>query len=149
MRSSPHIKEEFKLDPYFCTGLTESEGSFSIVKHRDTRANFGMTVSLRFKITMLVNETVLIKKVHTFFGVGSFYIDEKYGTIDYIVRDKISLKVIKDHFIKYPLRGSKHLDFLSWKYILELQQSNSITTSYLDEALKIRKNFNKTRTTYN
>ena len=117
-------KGELKLDPNFVTGLVESEGSFSIVKHRDTRANFGMTVSLRFKITMLVNETVLIKKVHTFFGVGSFYIDEKYGTIDYIVRDKISLKVIKDHFIKYPLRGSKHLDFVDFMRALELMEQN-------------------------
>ena len=117
-------KGELKLDPNFVTGLVESEGSFSIVKHRDARAKFGMTVSLRFKITMLVNETVLIKKVHDFFGVGSFYIDERYGTINYIVRDKISLKVIKNHFIKYPLRGSKHLDFLDFMRALELMEQN-------------------------
>jgi hypothetical protein len=107
-QSSPHIKEEFKLDPYFVTGLTESEGSFSIIKNRDIRAKFGMTVRLRFKITMLVNETVLIKKVQAFYGVGSIYIDEKRGAIDYIVSDKAGLRVIKDHFIKYPLRGSKY-----------------------------------------
>ena len=59
-----------------------------------------MTVSLRFKITMLVNETALLKKVQAFFVVGIINIDEKYGTIDYLVRDKISLIVIKDHFIK-------------------------------------------------
>jgi hypothetical protein len=115
---------EFKLDPYFVTGLTEAEGSFSIVKNRDARAKFGRTVSLRFKITMLVNETALIKKVHAFFGVGSINSDEKYGTIDYLVRDKISLKVIKDHFIKYPLRGSKHLDFLDFLQALELMEQN-------------------------
>jgi hypothetical protein len=124
LNATPEHKGELNLDPNFVTGLVESEGSFSIVKHRDARANFGMTVSLRFKITMLVNETVLIKKVHAFFGVGYFYIDERYGTIDYIVRDKISLKVIKDHFIKYPLRGSKHLDFLDFLRALELMEQN-------------------------
>ena len=113
-----------KLDPNFVTGLTEAEGCFSIVKSRDTRAKFGMTVSLRFKITMLINETVLLKKVHDFFGVGTISINEKYGTVDYLVRDKISLKVIKDHFIKYPLRGSKHLDFIDFKQALELIEQN-------------------------
>lgn len=102
----------------------ESEGSFSIVKNRDVRAKFGMTVSLRFKITMLVNETVLIQKVHAFFGVGSISINDKYGTIDYLVRDKVSLRVIKDHFIKYPLRGSKYLDFLDFMQALELMEQN-------------------------
>jgi hypothetical protein len=124
LRSSPHIKEEFKLDPYFVTGLTESEGSFSIIKNRDIRAKFGMTVRLRFKITMLVNETVLIKKVQAFYGVGSIYIDEKRGAIDYIVSDKAGLRVIKDHFIKYPLRGSKYLDFLDFLQALELMEQN-------------------------
>jgi hypothetical protein len=32
---------------------------------------------------------------------------------------------------------------------LSLQEANSITTSYLDKAINIRKDFNKTRSTYN
>lgn len=122
--SSSSKGELYKLDPYFVTGLTEAEGSFSIIKCRDARAKFGMTIMFRFKITMLVNEIALLKDVKAFFGVGSIDIDEKRGAVDYIVRDKISLDVIKKHFIKYPLRGTKFLDFDDFVQALELMEQN-------------------------
>ena len=52
------------------------------------------------------------------------------------------------HFNKYPLISSKYLDYLDWLHIFNLQQTHSLTTLYLEEAIKIRKNFNSTRTTY-
>lgn len=122
--SSSSKGELYKLDPYFVTGLTEAEGSFSIIKCRDARGKFGMTIMLRFKITMLVNEIALLKDVKAFFGVGSIDIDEKRGAVNYIVRDKISLDVIKKHFIKYPLRGTKFLDFNDFVQALELMEQN-------------------------
>nr|YP_010121880.1 LAGLIDADG endonuclease [Monilinia fructicola]QRF72256.1 LAGLIDADG endonuclease [Monilinia fructicola] len=116
--------ESNKLDPYFVTGLTEAEGSFSILECRGARAKFGMTTMLRFKITMLVNEIALLEKVKAFFGVGSVDIDEKRGTVDYAVRDKTSLGLIKKHFVKYPLRGTKFLDFEDFVRALELMEQN-------------------------
>lgn len=66
-----------------------------------------------------------------------------------MAHSKVHLKKIVEYFNKYPLLSSKYLDFLSWHHVLKLQSNNSITTSYLDEAITIRKDFNKTRTTYN
>jgi hypothetical protein len=43
-----------KLDPNFVTGLTESEGSFSVTKYRDTKAKHGLTVGLLNKINKLL-----------------------------------------------------------------------------------------------
>nr|ATI20348.1 LAGLIDADG endonuclease [Juglanconis sp.] len=116
--------ESIKLDPYFVTGLTEAEGCFSIIKNKDTRAKFGMTVMLRFKITMLVNELPLLNAVHSFFGVGYVNVDDKRGTAEYQVRDKRSLGLIKEHFLKYPLRGTKFLDFCDFLQALELMEQN-------------------------
>lgn len=116
--------ESIKLDPYFVTGLTEGEGSFSIIKIRDIRAKFGMTVMLRFKITMLVNELPLLNAVHSFFGVGYLDVDDKRGVAEYQVRDKKSLGLIKEHFLKYPLRGTKFLDFCDFLQALELMEKN-------------------------
>lgn len=45
-----------------------------------------MTIGLRFKITMLANETDLLRKVHSFFGYGTLSIN-KDGTVDFIVLD--------------------------------------------------------------
>jgi len=52
-----------KLDPNFITGLTESEGSFSILFHKSNKAKFNKNVSLRYKIKMLENEIKLLKMI--------------------------------------------------------------------------------------
>jgi hypothetical protein len=33
-------KSSINIDPYFITGLTDAEGSFSIMKHKDIRAKY-------------------------------------------------------------------------------------------------------------
>lgn len=62
-----------KLDPYFVIDLTESEGSFFVVKRQDKRAKHGLIIELRFKITMLINE--LFKQVQYFFWVETLYVN--------------------------------------------------------------------------
>jgi len=132
--STNNNNESTKLDPYFVTGLTEAEGCFSIIKNRDSRAKFGMTVMLRFKITMLVNELPLINAIHSFFGVGYVNVDDKRGTAEYQVRDRKSLGLIKEHFLKYPLRGTKFLDFCDFLQALELMEAN---LHRLEEKIKL------------
>jgi hypothetical protein len=73
---------------------------------------------------MLANELELLEKVKAFFGVGSIVINDKAGSVDYIVRDKISLGVIKEHFIKYLLRGTKFLDFSDFVRALTIMEQN-------------------------
>ena len=75
--------------------------------------------------------------------------DKTYFSFIVTAFSKYSLKQTTDYFNKFPLLSSKYLDYLSWCKILELQLVNSKTTSYLDSALQIRTNFNKTRTIYN
>jgi len=62
---------------------------------------------------MLVNELELINKVKSYFGFGTVKI-HKDGSVDFIVTDLPNILKIKEHFIKYPLRGTKHLDFLDF-----------------------------------
>jgi len=66
-----------------------------------------------------------------------------------ISHSKSSHNKIVEYFNKFPLLSSKFLDFKSWAYILELQQLNPLTISYLEKAEKIRQNYNKTRITFN
>ena len=68
--------------------------------------------------------------------------------------NKKSLKIIIDYFKIYPLLSSKFLDFKDWLHIYELQNNLNIKTNkipiyFLEEALKIRKDFNKNRNSYN
>jgi hypothetical protein len=82
-----------KLNPDFITGLTEAEGSFSIVKHKDNRAKFDIHISLRFKITMLSNAIDLLNMIKSFFDCGSV-VQNKDGSVDFLVRDINSLNNI-------------------------------------------------------
>ena len=64
-----------------------------------------------------------------------------------VVRQEEVLK-LKEIFDMKPLNTSKYLDYLAWCKIIDLQWANPITTSYVDSAIQIRKDFNSTRTTY-
>lgn len=122
------INKSNSLDPYFITGLTEAEGSFSIRKNKDSRTKSGLTIGLRFKLTMLDNELELLNQVKSYFGVGKIYISSK-GVVDYIVQDLDGLKKIVNHFQNYPLRGTKYLDFIDFVKVLDMIENKIHNTN--------------------
>lgn len=77
------------------------------------------------------------------------YINNKeYNSYIVMASSKIALKKVIDYFIVFLLLSSKHLDYTVWYNIYKEQNNNSNTCSYLNEALKIREDFNKSRTTF-
>jgi hypothetical protein len=140
------IKSYLNMDPYFITGLTEAEGSFSIIKIKDKRAKYDTNVHLRFKITMLNNETELLTMVKSFFKCGTNVIG-KNGTISFEIKDINSLnKYIIPHFSNYPLRGTKYLDFLTFKEALDIIISKEhLTKEGLNKIIDMSLNMNSYR----
>jgi hypothetical protein len=95
-----------------------------------------------------------MSKLAAFLGVNVYsrsriLKDKEYYSFTVISHNKNSLLKIRNYFNQFPLISSKYLDYKDFIYILELQNKNKLTTAYLDEAIKIRKDFNSTRTTYN
>lgn len=135
----------FTLNPYFITGLTEAEGSFSI-KHKDKKAKYNINLSLRFKITMLAYETELLTMVKSYFGCASLSI-AKDGTVNCEIKDIKSInKYLLPHFWDYPLRGTKYLYFLSFKEAMYLINSKEhLTKEGLDKVIEISYNMNSYR----
>jgi hypothetical protein len=104
-----------KLNPDFVTGLTDAEGCFLILAPKNYKSKFKVYFSLKYKISMLDNEVELLKMVKSFFNCGVLR-QNNNGTVDFEINDFSSLKTILiPHFLKYPLRGTKYLDFLSFK----------------------------------
>jgi hypothetical protein len=136
-----------KLNPYFITGLIEAEGSFSITKHKDKRATNEVIIGLSFRITMLSNEIKLLNMIKEFFGCGYLSIEDKRGAITFAIRDINSINnIIIPHFTDYPLRGTKYLDYLAFKKVVDLINSKKhLTKEGFDEIINISHNMNSYR----
>lgn len=147
----PEIKTKLektqKLDPYFITVLVEAEGSFSINKYKDKRAKYNVNLGLAFRITMLNNEVELLNMVKDYFGCGYISVDVKLGSLTFNVRDINSInKIIIPHFSKFPLRGTKYLDFFSFKKALDLiNLKEHLTEQGINKITKISMTMNSYR----
>lgn len=147
------------------SGFTDSDGDFSINIHKRTNRN-STRVQLFFRMEIKQNYQKLdsVGPKESFFSIMSklaLFLHVNVISRSRIINEKLffsfilkahnkeSLTIITEYFLKFPLLSSKYLDFKAWKNILELQKTNSIITSYLKEVVIIRKDFNKTRTTFN
>lgn len=135
------------LNPYFVTGLTDAEACFSVVMKKNKKAKFGVNVGLEFTIKMLKNETELLSMVESFFNCGILWDYPKDGTIRFRIADISSIKKkLIPHFLKYPLRGTKYLDFLDFKEALNIIESKEhLTKEGLSKLYVLSRSMNKGR----
>lgn len=149
------------------SGFSDADANFSINIHK--RSNKNLTrVQLFYRLEIRqtyhrlnsegeeVSFFSIMSKVASYLGSNVLSRcrikgDKQYFSFIVMAHSKSNLIKITDYFNKYPLLSSKHLDFLSWCYLLEFKKEKTMsgTSSYLDEALNIRKDYNSTRTTYN
>jgi hypothetical protein len=146
-------------------GFSDADANFFINIHKRsnknlTRVQLYYRLEIRQTYSKLNNEGEqlsffpIMSKVASYLGSNvlsrSRIIGEKqYYSFILMAHNQISLNKIIEYFSQFPLLSSKYLDYKAWAYVLELQKANPRTTSYLEEAINIRKDFNATRTTYN
>jgi LAGLIDADG endonuclease len=147
------------------SGFSDADANFSINIHKRYNKN-SMRVQLYYRLEIKqtyhkldsdnkkVSFFSIMSKLGKFLGVNilsrsRIKDDKQYYSYTIMAHNKNSLSKIKEYFSKFPLLSSKYLDFKDWLNILKLQEDNPMTTSYLDKAINTRKNFNRTRTTYN
>lgn len=117
------------LNPNFVTGLTDAEGCFSVRVFKDKRGKPRRNVQLGFTIKMLENETELLSMVKLFFNCGVLWHYHKDNTVWFRIQDISSIKnKIIPHFQKYPLRGTKYLDYMSFKEAFNIIESKEHLT---------------------
>ncbi len=145
-------------------GFTDADGNFSINIHKrkdknSTRVQLFYRLEIRQTYHRLddnseqVSFYAIMSKLAEYLSTNVLSRsrtigDKQFFSFIVMSASKPSLTKITEYFNEYPLLSSKWLDYKSWLYILELQKSNPLTTSYLNEAIIIRKDFNKTRTTF-
>ena len=146
------------------SGFSDADGNFSINIHKRTNRN-STRVQLFYRLEIRqnyhrldsannnLNYFNIMSKIGLFLGVTVYsrsriIKDKIFYSFIIMTHNKISNLKVCEYFYNFPLLSSKYLDYKDWKDILELQNNNLNTTSYLDKAINMRKDFNSTRTTY-
>lgn len=117
------MKREYKCKKFnfnwWLVGLTDGDGSFNVE-------------TLTFKISQKITNIKLLYFIKKSLGYGSVRKD-KSGMINYLVKDKKSLKKLIKIFDEYNLLTNKYNSYLYFKKILEIY---SIETISKDEKLE-------------
>jgi hypothetical protein len=122
------------------TGITDAEGNFSINYN-----NKNKKISFAFKVTQANHSLGILYYLQNFFGCGNIYLDNKnFNGYKYIVsRYQDIISIIIPHFDKYPLIGSKQLDFLSFKKAIFMYKNGLLSNRNI--IIDIKNGMNKKR----
>ena len=147
------------------SGFTDADGNFSINIHKRSNKNSTrVKLSYRIEIRQSYHRSDLdglkmsyfnvISKIGDYLGVNVYsrtrtLKEKEFYSFTVMAVSKSSLKKTTEYFNQFPLLSSKYLNYVKWCSILELQNSNPLTSSYLDAAISVKEDFNNTRTTYN
>ena len=122
------------LNPWFLTGFSDAESNFTVRIIKSNSVKVGWTVQLVFQIGLHQRDFNLLEKIRTFWGVGEIY--HKEESSNYMVQSLKGLKVIVNHFDKYPLLTKKLEDFKLFSQIVTLvNQKEHLTISGLHKII--------------
>ena len=106
------------LEPWWVTGITDSEGSFSAYVSENTGK-----LSYSYKVAQKDESSLFLYDLIDYFKCGAPMAVERdsrgYSSFTVTKLKDLETKIIP-HFLKYPLITSKHLDFLSFKEIIAI-----------------------------
>lgn len=104
------------LEPDWVVGFVDGEGCFVVGISKTSRRNFGLCIRPGFHIGQ--KETAILEEIKKFFGVGHVVKGAKESR--YAVDDLEGCLVIRDFFLKHPLKTKKKYDFQKWCQVLDL-----------------------------
>ena len=91
------------LHPWFITGFVDGEGCFTVSVSKKSKLKSGWELSASFQININTKDKLLLDRIQAYFGVGNVYKAAEINAYHYIVTRPKELRVIIDHFEKYPL----------------------------------------------
>lgn len=123
-----NTKDNILLSPWWVTGIADGEGNFSINFNKNTKK-----VTFSFKVTQKDHSLVILHDLKHFFGIGNISIDNRNSqAFKYVVSNvEHIVNIIIPHFDKYPLVGSKRLDYLDWKKAVLLNEDRLANSDFI------------------
>lgn len=108
-------------DPYWLVGFAEGESCFFIRIYTSEKSRLGTAVQLSFIITQHSRDKDLLYGVSEYFASIGRVKNRSSNYCDFIVNSVKDLdEKIIPFFIKHPLPGSKSLNYLDFKKVLEM-----------------------------
>ena len=132
------------IKPWFVTGFTDAEGCFHVSITKNNKLNVGCKVQLFFEISLKENDYAILKQIKNLFCVGSINYNKKTKSFLFRVSSSKDLKIIIDHFDKFPLITQKRADFELFKKVFNLMLRNQhLTMEGLRIIVAIKGSMNK------
>lgn len=119
-------------DPWWVTGLVETEGSFAAEQQ-------GRHFALSFSLRVREENLPLVESLFAFFGVGRIY-DTARGSLFKVTQTE-ELEELVEHFDRHPLRGPKAAVFRVWREMVLLKKGafrNAPTEALVALAAELR-----------
>jgi hypothetical protein len=142
----PLVTHTENVEPDWIAGFTDAEGCFDVSIYK-TKTKTGFAVQLRYRLTQHSRDLLLFESLKKNFGCGNFRVESKNPAVRF---DVTTFKEISDiiipFFYKYPLQGSKRLDYEDFCKVAELMKNKAhLTQEGLDHICKIKAGMNTGR----
>lgn len=132
------------INPWFITGFTDGEGCFTLNFYKSTETKLGWKVQAIFSIGLDKRDEAILHDIKATWGVGGIYHHRKNNSVQIVIKSLNALKVIFDHFDKYPLITQKRADYLLFKKGVDLiNNKEHLTIEGLRKFIAIRASMNK------
>ena len=132
------------LNPWTITGYVEAEGNFLIsvykYSHRISR-------SISFNIRIHSEDIIFLTVIRNYFNCGTISSIDKNGHVNLTIKRIADINnIIIPFFTKYPLRGTKHLDYLLFVEAADIFSKNEhLTEKGTARLLELKNQMNTNR----
>ena len=140
-----------KLNPFWISGFSDAESTFSVSIFKNSKMKTGWIVSPEFSIELKQKDADLLHKIQSYFGVGTLRSRERiiegkmFFSLRYTVRSINELKnIIIPHFLSFPLHTWKKDDFYLFNCIIEiLHNKQHLTIEGVRQIISFKASMNK------
>ena len=130
------------IDPHFLTGFADAEGSFVLSITKSNNVKSGWVIKPRFQIHLHNKDLFVLEAIKNYLDVGKIYVTN-VNSVEYRVFSIKELKVVLDHFDKFPLISQKYGDYLLFKQAYQLLVDRKhITPEGLRKIISIKASIN-------
>jgi LAGLIDADG endonuclease len=133
-----------KLNPWFITGFADAEGCFSFAIKPDAKSKLKWRTSPLFVIKLHIKDIAQLELIKSSLMVGKIRTNGINSVAcAYVVESIKELKIIVDHFNKYPLVTEKASDYLIFKQCFEIiKQREHLTEKGLLNLIGLKSSLN-------